>query len=183
MTTTTPATKKHARNLVVFVSVLAAGPLACDDSGANEGAPGDSADEMPRGTVSTHYLGAGNYSRQICAVGWPTGTYNAQITSKGYWSGECENISGVMYPVPAESITSEFCADLGLDVKAVDGGIEYCATTDSDPVVVDVYCYDFSSWNVELNYEVVDVGDGEVFGSSGWQPSLGNGCPHDGFPW
>lgn len=179
MVTTNLSAFLRSTRLLALGVACSLSPIACD------GEVGENSDdgETLRGLISTHYLNPHEFTRKICAVGWPKGTYNAHITSKTLWNDQCENVSGVMNPVPAESITNEFCADVGLNVKAAEGGLNYCTTKDSEPTVVDVYCYDFSSWNHAVNYEVVDVGDGEALGSSGWQPSLGNGCPHDGFPY
>lgn len=170
----------RARCCLAVAATLSLGMINCVDDAAGDA---EDVDDVLRGTISTYYLGAGNINRKICALHSPQGTYNAAITSKTWIGGQCENQTGIMSPVPADKTTSEFCAALGLDIKAVEGGISYCVTKETQPNVVDVYCYEFSQLNTEVNFRVVDVGDGVIFGSSGWQPGLDNGCPRDGFPW
>ncbi|MCY0994080.1 hypothetical protein OV203_43530 [Nannocystis sp. ILAH1] len=133
-----------------------------------------------RDIISTYYKES---SRTIYARGEPEGTYNVQITSKTLLSKECENLTPLMSPVPQKEITVDVCGGLGLIFQVLNGGVSACVMTHESNAGVPVYHYNFTSLNVQLNYNVVDIGNNMLLGTSGWQPALDNDCPRDGFPY
>jgi hypothetical protein len=88
-----------------------------------------------------------------------------------------------MSPASQGSFSVDFCAGLGLIYKVFNGGVKGCVRYESSPHPEPVYCYKFSERYEQVNYNVVDYGNGRVICSSGWQPGPANGCPRDGFPW
>ncbi|WP_434421892.1 hypothetical protein [Nannocystis pusilla] len=133
-----------------------------------------------RKIISTYY---DESSRTIYARGEPEGTYNVQITSKTLLSKDCENLTPLMSPVPQKEITVSVCGGLGLIFSVLNGGINACVLAHESNVGIPVYHYNFTSLNVQLNYNVVDIGNDVLLGTSGWQPALDNDCPRDGFPY
>jgi hypothetical protein len=166
------AVARALRCLTLAAAPSLAGAACTDD------APGaaDPAREA-RSVISTHYLGAGTLHRRICVVDPPQAVYAAAIVARRR-SGECEHRTALLGPVPPERTTSELCARLGLAFKIFDDGVGGCVAAPTAALPVSVYCHEFASSDPDIDYRVIDAGDGLVFGSSGWQG--GNGCPRDG---
>lgn len=170
-----PGRRARLASLLLLVSSACIGEALADITNDLE-----QVGSASRRIISTHYEKS---SRTIYARGEPEGTYNVEITSKALLSKECENLTPLMSPVPQQEITVDVCGGLGLVFQVLNGGVNACVIAHESNVGVHVYRYNFTSLNVELNYNVVDIGNNMLLGTSGWQPALDNGCPRDGFPY
>jgi hypothetical protein len=163
------------------IHVLLAAALSLGGAcGAEELTDEQGDDEAVRGfPISTRYYDGG-LGREICATGHPQGTYYVAITAKewdfGNGAGPCKNFTERLDYVEPNQIDWEFCAHLGLQ-----HGVNGC-WSNAAPNGLPLYCYTFSKWYEQVNYNVVDW-VGHPAGTSGWQPPGGNGCPRGGFMW
>jgi hypothetical protein len=160
---------------VIAISILGFGCGAePDDLDAIEGE--EESVDYASSALQSSYLGSGSFTRHIYAYDVaPNTTPFVRLTSKDIW-GNCVKNEAPMTLVPAWAVNAQICGSLGLSVNYMNGQVNGCYSysTGSEPV----WSYEFSSWNKQLNYNVLAMSGGQIVAETGWMPpTMTNGCP------